>query len=213
METLQRSSLKTRFTIAMASALMLVIFSFTSVLAAPVATPYLNRNYGGYSFSINGSHPVGVTAEWNVPQVSCIQDGNKISGTVAVWPGLGGVNRDNKLEQIGTASQCIKGTAKYWVWWEAFDPRQPNNPKYLPQPISFPVAYGDHMKGVVTDEGNGRFILGLIDESQAKPWTFTHEWDDASARAVPQTGEFIVEDKGEGIFPKFNQVTFTDCYW
>ena len=178
----------------------------------PVA-PIKDVNYSpwaGYSIDFTNPQntPLSVSAAWTIPKVSCTNNGTPISGQVAVWDGLGGVYSGNDLEQIGTDSQCIKGKAKYWAWYEF----PPQNPVPINKSGKYPVSYGDSMRAAVTYQGAGQFALQLWDDT--KHWYYPVLWINHSSNAVPRTGEWIVEDPAGATWPQFtNNVVFKNCYW
>ena len=166
--------------------------------------------WAGYSIDFTNpkNTPLSVSAAWTIPKVSCTNNGTPISGQVAVWDGLGGVYSGNTLEQIGTDSQCIKGKAKYWPWYEF----PPQNPIHIDKNGKYSVSYGDSMRAAVTDQGAGQFALQLWDDT--KHWYYPVLWINRSSSAVPRTGEWIVEDPAGAAWPQFtNNVVFKNCYW
>ena len=170
---------------------------------------HTSTNWGGYSINFTNTQatPLSVSGAWTVPSVSCKRNGSSISGQVAVWDGLGGVNAGNNLEQIGTDSQCISGKVKYWAWYEF----PPANPYPIMKDGNYPISPGDAMRADVTDQGSGYFVLRIFDDT--KGWYYVKIWINQNASATPQTGEWIVEDPGNQTFPQFYNVVFTNCYW
>lgn len=173
-----------------------------------------NLTWGGYitSFTNPQNTPISVSAAWAVPSISCTRNGTAISGYLYVWDGLGGYQSGNNLEQIGTASQCINGSATYWAWYE-FVPSM-SSPYHIINDGNYPISAHDAMRADITEQGSGYFVLRIFDDT--KGWYYPKIWIDQSSNAIPQTGEWIVEHPANGSlpFPKFKQdIVFTNCYW
>jgi hypothetical protein len=177
------------------------------------------ESYAGYSIRFvhpnPQDNPLGVSGSWNVPAISCKENGKAISGQVVPWAGLGGVAANNTLEQAGTDSQCKNGTASYWAWYEFTSAPNPN-------PVSITaktrgkdkVSPGDSMSADVVEQGPGYFVTQLWDHS--KGWYYAAIWQASPNSAnTPQTAEWIVENPGAlAPFPKFTpSVLFQNCYW
>jgi len=173
----------------------------------------LNAVWGGYSINFTNpdpqNDPLAVSGSWTVPSVTCIVNGQKISGEVAVWPGLGGTG-SNTLEQTGTTSQCSNGTASYWAWWETYPSKPPVNISTNGKDL---VSPGDSMTGAVTEQGPGYFVMQLWDNT--KKWYNVALWQaQYSSTTTPQTADWVVEDFNHATFPQFkSNIVFTSCTW
>ncbi|HEY6276512.1 MAG TPA: G1 family glutamic endopeptidase [Streptosporangiaceae bacterium] len=182
----------------------------TAALARVDITDHPNQVWAGYGldFTNPSDTPLSVSGTWTVPSVNCSRNGKPISGQVSVWPGLGGAKSGNNLEQTGTDSQCINGKATYWAWYE-FPPKPP---VHITANGKYPVSVNDSMRADVTDQGAGYFVLRIFDNT--KHWHYTKIMINQSSSAVPQTGEWIVEDPGNATWPQFTKnVVFKNCYW
>lgn len=190
--------------------LLFVLFLPSQVQAAPLLSTVNNFNWAGYSVSLqpNLSSTTSVSMAWNIPSVSCYQNGKPISGTIGIWPGLGGIGA-NTLEQIGTASQCTNGQASYWAWYELFPSM--SQPHHLLQDGNYPVSAGDSMRADVTNQGGGYFVLRLFNDS--KHWYYTKIWLNQGSNVAPASADCILEDQAAGTFPQFYKEQINNCVW
>jgi hypothetical protein len=97
-----------------------------------------------------------VTAQWNVPEVapSDCTHGTFATGEglAGFWIGLDGAG-DKTVEQTGTATECYKGTAYYWDWYEMY----PKAPVLIGS-----INPGDHMTASVSSTSAG-YVLKIND--------------------------------------------------
>jgi hypothetical protein len=127
--------------------------------ATPVqrVTYSTSTNWSGYA--VTGAGPyTSVASSWIEPAVTC-------GGTTAYsafWVGLDG-DGTSTVEQTGTDSDCRRGSATYYAWYEMY-------PAY---PVNFanPVSPGDVMTASVTASSAKTFTLTISDVSQG--WTQT----------------------------------------
>ena len=86
-----------------------------------------SSNWSGYAdknYTTKGKF-ASVAATWNVPEVAPAPS-DCTAGTFATGEGLAGFwigldgSGDKTVEQTGTATECYKGTAYYWSWYEMF---------------------------------------------------------------------------------------------
>jgi hypothetical protein len=207
------------------------------ILSAQGPFGTIARNWGGDVMTFVNpdpqNDPLGASAIWTVPAVSCTHNGQKITNKVGVWVGLGG-DGVNDLEQTGTADQCTNGVASYWPFYDftgctstsqcvngngkAVDLSKRS--KYVPTP--FHIYKGDNMAANVAEQGPGYFVTQLWDHGSAAHPTNTWYTDwifDTTDGEVPTTAEWIVEDQnvyetGGQLFPKYSPaVLFQNCYW
>jgi hypothetical protein len=142
-------------------------------------------NWSGYASSSGGRGSYkSVSASWTQPAVTCPSSGDYYS---SFWVGLDGDFTSNTVEQTGTDSDCIGGTASYYGWYEMY-PQASHN--YLDT-----VAPGDSMNASVTYLGGGLFRLVLRDATQ--PWTETQTLSLKSAKLA--SAEVITEAPSGGI--------------
>jgi hypothetical protein len=169
--------------------------------------------WSGWIVSRKGEHFDRVSASWRIPSAKCSQRGPATYSLT--WIGLGGAN-ENKLEQIGTETDCtqgfgsIKATAYAQLWWEV-----------LPSPEQYPgedIAPGDLVDASVTIAGR-RATVSLRDVT--RKWTFVKrvsvrprdltessaDWIEEDPEICP--GTVIVVSCPEKPFAHYRKVTFT----
>jgi hypothetical protein len=189
--------------------------------------------WGGYSIKFVNpdpqNDPLGASAIWTVPAVSCTENGTAISGQVVSWVGLGGVVKGSTLEQTGTDSQCKNGKASYWPWYEFTGCTSTSQcVAGTPNPVNIktatkgedPIYKGDSMAADVVEQGPGYFVTQLWDHgSTAHPnntWYYDSIWETSSSSAnLPQNADWVVENPGAAVpFPSYTpSVLFQNCYW
>lgn len=212
----------------LASIASVVAWLPTVAHAQTTITNKTSPNWAGYIINYTNpdpnNDPLGASGAWNVPKISCTENGKAISGKVAAWVGLGGVTNGNAFEQLGTTSQCANGKATYYAWYE-FPPAAPvkintTKTQHASCVGKSPIAAGDDMQADVVDQGFGQFALQIWDTT--KNWYCPVLWINQSSSAVPQTAEWIVEDPldktSQGLkqetWPQFkNGVSFIACTW
>jgi hypothetical protein len=157
--------------------------------ASPSTTP--RHGYAAESsldwagYAVTGSIFTSVSGSWTQPRVTCPQ--NKLQ-PAAFWVGLDGFSSsDPKVEQVGTDSDCTKGTHKtaggpsYYAWYEMY----PAPAVFLPT-SKFPVAPGDVISAEVSVSGS-TYTLALSDGTK---------WHDSileSTTALDSSAEWIAE--------------------
>jgi len=158
-------------------------------------------NWAGYVVETNLASPqnyvvTDVKGQWVVPSVNATT-GNTYS---AVWVGIDGYdpNSSKTVEQIGTEQDYVKGTARYYAWYEMYPAAS-----HL---IKYSVYPGDNMKAEV-QYSNGQFVLTLTNVTEK--WTYTTA--QKLNKAVRDSAEWIVEAPGNIILPlaEFGTVTFS----
>lgn len=141
-------------------------------------------DWAGYADT--GATFTTVSGSWTQPGVSCT---GKVAQS-AYWVGIDGyASTDPTVQQIGTDSDCTKGSHKfpggpsYYAWFEMY----PASLVVL-SPSTYPVSPGDALSATVTLVGSS-YQLALSD---AGHWSFSTTQSVASA---PQnaSAEWIVE--------------------
>lgn len=196
-------------------------------------------NWAGYTMTFNHpdpqNDPLGVSARWSVPGVSCTDASKPITNKIGAWVGLGGVN-GQELEQTGVADQCSKGTPSYWPFYEFTGCTSTKECLPNANPLGNPVDIqklkgksadhiykGDNMAADVVEQGPGYFVTQLWDYgSTAHPtntWEYSAIYDPAATgdEAVPTTADWVMEDTdvaSAAVFPKYSPAElFQNCYW
>jgi hypothetical protein len=177
-----------------------------TAVVAPVPLPATSSNWSGYAMETKLSSPQtasvsAVGGTWNVPAVTG-------SGTnyCAVWVGIDGYSSPS-VEQIGTASDVVKGKAQYFVWYEMY-------PQGSVEISLMAVSPGDSITASVTyltsGANAGQFQLSIADTSRANDSFTTFQGGPVVARS---SAEWIVEapsSSSGGVLPlaNFGTVTF-----
>ena len=148
-------------------------------------SPAVSLDWAGYA--VTGAVVTTVSGSWVQPAATC--PGNKATES-AFWVGIDGfAATDPTVQQIGTDSDCLKGTKKnpggasYYAWYEMY----PGSIVILP-PGSYPLAAGDAMSASVTLLG-ASYQLVLTD---AGHWTFS-TLQVAPITPLDASAEWIVE--------------------
>jgi len=136
-----------------------------------------STNWGGYAVTGATNSITLATASWKVPAVTCPSTGSTYS---SYWLGMDGFT-STTVEQTGTDSDCISGTATYSAWYEFFPAVSVTIP-------TIHVTPGDIMVGVVAFS-NGQFTLAIKDKTTGQVFTKTG----TVSGALRDSAEFIVE--------------------
>jgi hypothetical protein len=207
--------------------------AFASEAASACLFNCQTTTFGGYSIRFVNpdpqNDPLGASAIWTVPAVSCTRNGTAISGQVASWVGLGGVVKGNTLEQAGTDSQCTNGKVSYWPWYEFTGCTSKSQcVAGTPNPVNIQtksngkdrIYKGDNMAADVVEQGPGYFVTQLWDHGSTthptNTWYYDAIWQTSSSSTnLPQTADWVVENPGAAVpLPKFTpSVLFQNCYW
>jgi hypothetical protein len=159
------------------------------------STTSTSTNWSGYDTT---SGPfTSVSSSWVQPAVNCSLSAKRSYSSF--WVGLDG-DGSNTVEQTGTDSDCVRGHAVYYGWYEMY-PAAPSN-------FTNPVAPGDVLSASVTTDGSGAFTLTLNDQTQG--WTQVTQKSLASAQRY--SAEVIAEAPSTGkVLPlaDFGTVNFT----
>jgi Peptidase A4 family len=155
-------------------------------------------NWGGYADIETGSKTAkGVSADWTIPRVTCLQGTYKNQDAFASqWVGLDGAT-NGTVEQLGSGEQCYEGVLYYYVWYEMFPAGTVqegtlaciNNNVDCPRP-------GDRISASVTakpgDAGDNRYVLTLKDHTTpGNNFSVTKQCD--VNVCLDQSAEWIIE--------------------
>jgi hypothetical protein len=156
-----------------------------------------SADWSGYATT--GGAYTSVSGTWTQPSVTC---SDRQTTYAAFWVGLDG-DTSTTVEQLGTESDCSRGTPTYSTWYELY----PANPVTIEQP----VTAGDTLSASVTATGSGGFTLTLSDTTQG--WTFTTTGTVTDAQL--SSAECIAEAPSDGRrtlpLADFGTVTFAQC--
>lgn len=151
-----------------------------------------STNWSGYAVdAANATHVLGT---WTEPTVKCAPGESSWSSP---WVGIDGDN-SSTVEQIGTDSDCVRGTPVYYAWYEMY-------PKPLVT-LAMAVHPGDSFTGEVSYTPAGTFVLKLTDNTTHVP-TFTTS--QSSKKAQRTSVEWIMEGPSSGLLSDFISVSFT----
>jgi hypothetical protein len=159
-----------------------------------------STNWSGYAVSTTGATDVAGT--WTQPSSSC----SKRSTTYAsFWVGLDGYS-SNSVEQLGTDSDCSRGTPLYYAWYEMYPASSVRLAK-----SAYPVKPGDTLTASVTRSGTS-YTLALKDATAG--WSFaqneTASDADTSAEWVAEAPELCsIFSCSLASLTNFGSVTFT----
>jgi hypothetical protein len=153
-----------------------------------------STHWSGYA--VSGTNANQVIGTWTVPSVSCAAGENSWSSP---WVGIDG-DVSNTVEQVGTDSDCRKGTPLYYAWYEMY----PKSAVILP----LTVSPGDSVTGEVSyDASSGTFTLTFTDTTTPAqpPFQTTQQSKKAQLTSV----EWILEGPANQSLSNFGTVTFT----
>jgi peptidase A4-like protein len=150
-----------------------------------------STNWAGYAVTMAnpGTPFTSVSGSWVVPAaIDCPKSQEESS----FWVGIDGFQKTaTTVEQIGTDSDCDKGTKKkpggptYYAWWELY----PQTTMTIPA-AKLPVAPGDTMQASVTGSGSS-FTLTIQNLTLGGPaFAVTAS---APSAAANSSAEWIVE--------------------
>jgi Peptidase A4 family len=146
-------------------AFVLSVNAISKVNASPVTaktTNSMSNNWSGYS--VSGYVFNGVSAEFNVPRVSCSVPGSMM----LAWVGLDGVNGDKTVEQTGMWVYCGGGAIPvptYIAFWQMYPSTQANA-------MPLEIHEGDRLYAAVKySVQSGMFSLTVKDETSNKQFT------------------------------------------
>lgn len=165
-----------------------------------------SQNWAGYIVtSSSGNRFSSVSGSWTQPTATASSGTDQ--GYSAFWVGLGGANRQSQsLEQVGTSTDWVNGTAHYYAWYELVPSAQAK--------LSIAIHPGDHLSGRVSvngttvtislsDRTTGQSVTKSLQMSQ--PDTSSAEWiAEAPSTATSQPGLYQTLPLAD-----FGKVTFT----
>jgi hypothetical protein len=199
--------------VAAAVAAAIVLPAITASVASASILPGYGQSvrWSGWVDQGRGIHFKSVSATWRVPGATCSQRGGATYSLT--WIGLGGQD-ENKLEQIGTETDCTPrvrsapATPYSLIWWEV-----------LPAPEQYPVQQvdpGDLVQASVTVKGKIATLslkdltLGWKFVRRTKPRKLTEDsadWIEEDPEICPGTVIFV--SCPEKPFAHYRTVTFT----
>lgn len=163
-----------------------------------------STNWGGYAALTSLSSPQSgavsdVKGTWIVPEVHASTSSKTYS---AAWVGIDGYS-SKTVEQLGTESDWLNGSASYYAWFEMYPKRA-----YL---ISgFAVHPGDVISAEVKYIGSSKFVLSMTNTTTGQTFSTTQKAGNASRSSA----EWIVEPPyAGGVLPlaDFGTMSFSDC--
>jgi hypothetical protein len=143
-----------------------------------------STNWSGYAAE-SPSQFSDAIGNWSQPTAACSRS---TTSYASFWVGLDGYS-SNSVEQIGTDSDCSRGTPTYYAWYEMY----PAGSVSL-STSKYPVKAGDTLKGEVSRSGT-KYTLTL---QSSRGWNFTtvQSGNDANSSAewvaeAPEICSFI----------------------
>jgi Peptidase A4 family len=167
--------------------------------AAAMVTSAGSYNWAGYAdTSSTAGEFTKVSGSWKVPSVKCTAEDRVTSE----WVGLDGFSTST-VEQDGTASQCFKGKAIYYDWYEMY----PAGTVEI-----HTIAAGSSITATVSRSGSS-YTLKLTDSTNTAD-SFKKTATCATTTCLDESAEWIVERPAystTGIVPEaqFTTVKFT----
>jgi len=152
-----------------------------------------STNWSGYD--VTGSGATHVTGTWVQPTVQ--ECSRRESSWSSPWVGIDG-DTSGTVEQIGTDSDCQRGTTVYYAWYEMY-------PKGLVQ-IPMTVQPGDTFTADVRTDGSGVYTLTLTDATTGVTFTAPPQ---TNANAQNASVEWIMEGPSNGSLTDFGSLGFT----
>jgi hypothetical protein len=120
-----------------------------------------SSNWSAYAVTgANGAY-TDVKGSWVEPTATCSRRQTAYS---SFWVGLDGYN-SNSVEQLGTDSDCSRGTPTYYGWYEMYP-----NPSVQLSTSTYPVSPGDTLTAEVHYNGNSTYTLSM---SSSRGWNFS----------------------------------------
>ena len=147
----------------------------------------LSTNWSGYALVTSRSVVTCAEAEWVQPTVKCH---GKTHTSVSIWVGLGGFNQ-GRLEQIGTAIDCIGGSPIDYSWHESL----PKERHEVDTPVS--IDPGDRIWAQVRWLGGSSYQLSLANLTTEDGFTVK----DTSKGLRRTEAEWIAEAPATGCSP------------
>lgn len=170
---------------------------------------YESTNWSGYAVSAANGSVTSVTGSWIVPASTCAK--TSAAEYSSFWVGIDGWT-SNSVEQIGTDSDCSKGTPTYYAWYEFYP-----EPSYYAGKLTN-LTPGHKMSATVSYNATGGVFTATITDLNNPSLTFTTTWTPTKATGTPSrsSAEWIAEapSSSAGILPlaDFGAVYFGDDY-
>jgi hypothetical protein len=146
--------------------------------AALTLTDQTSENWSGYVAT--GGTFSAVTGSWTVPAVTC-SSSNTYS---ADWVGIDGETSPT-VEQDGTDSDCVSGSASYDAWYELF----PASEVQLSS-ASYHVNAGDSISASVSVSGH---VWTLTLNDSTAPWHYSTQINLSAKPPAQSSAEWIAE--------------------
>jgi uncharacterized repeat protein (TIGR02543 family) len=145
-----------------------------------------SSNWSGYANS--GATFNAVSASWTVPTVNCQSGANAYS---AQWIGIDGYT-SSTVEQDGTETDCIGGSASYNAWYEMYGDSAVNNGYEVEiSPTTNPVDAGDSISASVSfSASTGEWTLTIDDSTR---WSAAYSTTISFSTPARSSAEWVVE--------------------
>ncbi len=184
--------------------------SASTLAAVNNPTLYTAYNWAGYAVESNFSSPVSdsvsaVSGSWIVPKARPAVGAGSQFSACATWVGIDGFS-DDTVEQVGTESYILDGTAEYVAWYEMY-------PGGMTTESGFKISPGDSVTASVVYDPPGyanEFQLTLLDITKGTSFTLYQ----SLASAARTSAEWITEAPSYSSIvplPDFGSVTFTNA--
>jgi Peptidase A4 family len=139
-----------------------------------------STNWSGYAVTSTIQF-TGVVGAWTQPAATCARSSTTYA---SFWVGLDGYSSDS-VEQLGTDSDCARGTPSYYAWYEMY----PANSVSLSR-TKYPVSVGDSLTATVTRTGTS-YTLSMSDTANSvTKWTFSQAETGSDANS---SAEWVAE--------------------
>jgi hypothetical protein len=160
----------------------------------PSAVATTSANWSGFAIDTSRGAVTAVSGTWVVPTATG-------TGTAysSAWVGIDGFS-SSTVEQIGTDSDLVNGSPRYYAWYEMY----PRGSVELP----LSIRAGDTVSAAVTYAA-GAFTLSITDVSTGQSWRTTQ----VLSGVQRSSAEWVVEAPSStfGLLPlaDFGKVSFT----
>jgi hypothetical protein len=157
-----------------------------------------SSNWSGYAST--GTTYTDVKGSWVQPTATC---SSRQTAYSSFWVGIDG-DGTNSVEQLGTDSDCSRGTPTYYGWYEMYPAASVEI-----STSSYPVRPGDTLTAEVHYNGSHSYTLSM---SSSRGWSFSTT---KSTTASNGSAEWIAEapSSNSGVLPlaNFGTVNFSAC--
>jgi hypothetical protein len=141
-------------------------------------------NWAGYA--VTGGTFSKAVGSWTQPHATCPSP--SATQRAAFWIGIDGFAKtDPTVQQVGTDSDCVKGTPTYYAWFQMF----PKAATFLPT-SKYPVAPGEAISAQVSGSGKNFTLVIMAVSGGVTKWRFS---TNQTASKVPKdsSAELITE--------------------